>query len=131
MNPEQKIKQLLDEAVVETGGNFDQHLLDDAWQGSYRSRRLRTIIVTVAASLVAFWGGWWIRNEFTPKQPLRLPLYTQASLCELMSSKCLNQAWQQDQWSGLNRLMDQVDQRSGPRPGRLTVDDILNECDEL
>lgn len=131
MNPERRIKQLLDEATIETGDGFDRHLLDNAWQGSHQCRRINTIIVTVAASLVIWLGRWWILDEAQSKQPLHSPPYAQTSLCELRSLGTLNKACQLDLLSGLNQLMDQANHRSGPRPDRLTVEEILNECDEL
>ena len=129
MNPKDKIKQLLGEAIVETDSSLDQRILADAWQAGRGCRKMRPAVVGLAAA-VAIGIVVTLYVQQRPDGPKETDQYIDVPVADRLTLGAINATYRRSGLEGFDHLFELAGKQSGPRPERLSIQSVLDDFDD-
>lgn len=129
MNPKDKIKQLLGEAIVETDSSLDQRILADAWQAGRGYRKIRQVVVGLAAAITIFMVVLLcVRSG--PSSPKDSQGYVNIPIAERLTLGAINATYRNEGLDGFDHFFELASKQSGPRPERLSIQSVLEDFED-
>ena len=129
MNPKDKIKQLLGEAIVETDSSLDQRILAGAWQAGRGYRKIRQGVVGLAAAITIFMVVLLcVRSG--PSSPKDSQGYVNIPIAERLTLGAINATYRNEGLDGFDHFFELASKQSGPRPERLSIQSVLEDFED-
>jgi len=128
MNPENKIKHILDEALVDSVPQLDRRILDDAWQAGQRGRQIQRRLFGLAAIVVLCIAMYVsVQTNSHPgdeQEDAMIPWTGRWTL------GAVNVRHRKEGMKGLEQFNMLGHKQSGPRPEPLSIQRVLDELDD-
>ncbi len=131
MKPPDKAKQALEKMSFQAGEDLRRDIKRDMIDGFQRSNCWRGFRMAVAAVVIL---GFMVTLHMRRPPEVEAPVLYSAStpsLAELVTSRSLNRTLKSGGFQALNAHLDQADRLAGPRPDSPSVDDLLDEIENL
>ena len=129
MNPKDKIKQLLGEAIVETDSSLDQRILADAWQAGRGCRKMRQGVVGLVATITIF-VVVLLCVRSGPNSPKDSQAYVNIPIAERLTLGAINATYRDQGLDGLDLFFELAGNPSGQRPERLSIQSVLEDFED-
>lgn len=129
MNPENKIKHILDEALVDSVPQLDRRILDDAWQAGRRHRQIQRRLLGVAA-IAVLCVAIYVSVQINTKHPGDKQEEAMIPWTDRWTLGAVNVRHRQEGMKGLEQFSMVGPEQSGPRPETLSIQHVLAELEE-
>jgi hypothetical protein len=129
MNPENKIKQILDEALVDSVPQLDRRILDNAWQAGQRGRQIQRRLLGVAL-IAVLCIVICVSVPTNTKQPGDEQEEAMPPWTDRWTLGAANIRHRQGGMKGLEQFSMLGQKRSGPRPEPLSIQRVLAELED-
>lgn len=129
MNPENKIKHILDEALVDSTPQLDRRILDDAWQAGWRSRQIQRRWLGVAA-IAVLCVAIYVSVPINTKHPGYRQADVMVPWTDRWTLGAVNVRHRQEGMKVFEQFSILGPKQSGPRPEPLSIQDVLAELED-
>lgn len=128
MKSKKKAQEVLRKMSFQADATLRQDMKQDmtaVYQGS--DRGYRTIVSTLSFAACLVFVIWLFGNRQGTDPMVTVPVHSKSSLAFMLTSRSLNQVYKADGLEGLDAHLNKTYKLTGPRPDRLSLDELLDE----
>jgi hypothetical protein len=129
MNPENKLKHILDEALVDSVSQLDRRILDDAWQAGQRGRQIQRRLLGVAV-IAVLCIAIYVSVQTNTKHPWDEQEDAMIPWTGRWTLGAVNVRHRKEGMKGLEQFSMLGHKHSGPRPEPLSIQHVLAELED-
>lgn len=130
MDSENRIKHLLDEALVEGGLQLDRRILSDAWQAGQRGRQSHRRMLLGVVVILVLGLAFCVSVKTNRKYPLSEPENATVLRSESWTLGAVNVRYRREGMEGLDRFSMLGREHSEPPLVPLSIQRVLDKLED-